>query len=154
MYLGVETGVNPLMVNFGDPIYLVISRCKHHCDKFQSMLGDLISSLKLQKVNLEHWVEKLLQQHTSLTEQLGTIKSKEFLLDVENQSPREKSREQEAEIQKLQHVKKMEHEQSPGVAFYRHKHIKKSSMDSLPITNMSLIEDQKMEHPHCQQAQR
>jgi hypothetical protein len=32
MYLGAGTGVNPLMVNTGDPIYLIISRCKHHCD--------------------------------------------------------------------------------------------------------------------------
>jgi hypothetical protein len=61
MYLGAGTGVNPLMVNTGDPIYLVISRCKHHCDESQSMLGDLISSLKLWKVNLEHWVEEISQ---------------------------------------------------------------------------------------------
>jgi hypothetical protein len=67
MYLGAGTGVNPLMVNTGDPIYLVISRCKHHFDESQSMLGDLISSLKLWKVNLEHWVEELSQQQTSLT---------------------------------------------------------------------------------------
>jgi hypothetical protein len=61
MYLGAGTRVNLLMVNTGDPIYLVISRCKNHCDESQSMLGDLILSLKLWKVNLEHWVEEISQ---------------------------------------------------------------------------------------------